>query len=104
MPWHDWAQSVGILLRSEPLDQYGLRYKSKEKNASLVASEIDEPKHCRVVPMLLALPPDEAAFYEFESNVVEPLGKTQHSFDETGERFGFVLGITIEYVFFNESA
>ena len=47
--------------------------------------------------MLAALPPEEAAFYEAERQVVDPSGKSEILFNEIEDRYGFVGGTYTEY-------
>jgi hypothetical protein len=45
------------------------------KQIPLEPDPIDEPKHCRTVDMLAALPPEEADYYTNEENVLDYTGK-----------------------------
>jgi hypothetical protein len=54
--------------------------------------DVDEPTDERCVDMLACLPPEDAAFYEVEANVVELAGKSQILFEEIEERHCFVGG------------
>ena len=92
------AQSISTLLRTEPLDQYGMRFARSDKHAELISHLIDEPDHQRVVNMLDALPPEEAAYYASEKNVLDAAGKSQQMFNDLQEQYGFIGGSLTEYV------
>ena len=66
--WRSSSGSIGVqavaqLLKISPLACYGSRGAASAPRAKLVAQDIDEPNHSRVVEMLEWLPNDESAYY-----------------------------------------
>ena len=66
----------------------------------LIANLIDEPPDDSVVELLSALPPEERAYYSAEEHVIERCGKSQVTFEEIQQHYGFVGGSTSEYAAF----
>ena len=64
----------------------------------MCADAIDEPDHEDVAPLLDALSPEEADYYQLESNVVEPEGKGVVLAEELADQYGFVGGTEAEYI------
>ena len=90
------AQPSSKLLKSTLHDNY-TSTKVPVKQVSLISAKIDEPTHERVVPLLEALPREDADFYADEANVVDWSDKSAVLFSEIEERYGFVGGSTAEY-------
>ena len=82
---------------AETQDGY-VRLARKAPQVPLCAAAVDEPSTDVVVDMLCALPPDEAQFYETESNVVELTAKSSIITAELEARYGFVGGSRDEYI------
>ena len=72
--------------------------KNRVNQVPIVANSIDEPKTNHVVPMLQALPPQEAEHYALETNVVDTAGKSSIIFREISEQYGFIGGSMEEFV------
>ena len=58
------------LLRSGAVDSYMKLSRPVHAQVSLIADQVDEPATAKTVDLLIALPKDEARFYE-ESNLVD---------------------------------
>ena len=69
------AQPVSKLSSASRSSTYSLHLVRSSKHVSLIVDAIDEPTTETVVPMLDALPLEEAEFYASETNVVETDGK-----------------------------
>ena len=96
------AQAISKLLKTAPLDDYGCRFAKRVKQVPLSADLIDEPCHSRTVDMLAALPPEEAAYYNAEENVVDYCGKCEVQFDALEQQYGFLGGTMENYIaYFN---
>ena len=68
------VQAVREITKATVNDRYSVKEQGTVSQVAMIASAIDEPTHDIVVPMLQALPRDEAEFYEFEANVLELAG------------------------------
>ena len=91
------AQAVAHLTK-KPLDgPYSLKPERVER-VTMLADAIDEPLDPRVVPMLQALPPEDAELYAHEEHVVDLCGKSMAVFSEIEAHFGFVGGSQEEYL------
>ena len=79
-------------------DLYGPR-SSTGKRTVLDAERIVEQsaEDQRVVPLLQALPWEEAQYYAKESNVVQQGAVSSILFAEATQRYGFVEGSQVEY-------
>ena len=66
-------------------------------HSTFVADRIDEVVTSRVVDMMEALPPEEAAFYKDEENVVDWKGKLQIVKEELELHYGCVGGSESEW-------
>jgi hypothetical protein len=84
------VHSVAALLKADKVDRYGSKHRAGFSQTELISAEVDEPPATSgVVNMLAALPPEEAAFYEAERQVVDPSGKSEILFNEIEDRYGF---------------
>ena len=80
---------------------YGVRRANDTPHLTLCAEDVDEPLDVSKVIMLDCVSPEEASFYEAESNVVDYEGKSEIIFQEIEEHFGFIGGTEqafIEYM------
>ena len=73
------VQPVNTLLKSTSASLYSVKATNR-KHIDLIADSIDEPKDDLIVPLLEALPPEEAAYYSREQNLVEFTGKSSFFF------------------------
>ena len=65
----------------------------------MVAHAIHKPpKSSKAIPLLEALPHEEACFYSLEHNVLDLNGKNQFSFRTIEQHYGFVGGSEQQYV------
>ena len=92
------AQSIAELIKSTETDTYGVPCPKGASQVPMLAAAIDEPADPRVVEMLRALPPEKAAYYEHENNVVNSLEVNSVAFAEIQERFGFIGGTYEQYI------
>ncbi len=70
---------------------------SGSSHESLRAADVAEPSSLATVDMLAALPPEEAAFYRDEDNVLLRDGYSHEVFKELETAYGFVGGEYEEY-------
>ena len=92
------ARSVYEFLKIDATSRYGDTAAKSVARTRLDASLLDEPDTERVVPMLAALPPEEATFYSCEQNVVDWNGKSSAIVEELEEQYAFVAGSLDQYV------
>ena len=90
----DMASSLVKRTRAE---SYHRVARTKVVQEPLVAECIDEPDNNRVVDMLSALGPEEAAYYSSEHNLVDWSGKSLEQFKELQTQYGFVGGTQEQY-------
>ena len=86
-----------VLLRAEPHESCTVR-RAKVPQVTFLADRIDEPRGNRVVNMLAALPPEEAAYYAKEEHVVDWCGKSTVQLEELEAHYGFFGGSYTEWV------
>ena len=96
------AQSAAMLLKADQTDRYSFQMRTRAQ-VPILALALDEPApNWPTVPMLEALPWDEAKFYEDERHVVDFSGKTDILFQEIQARYCFVGGSYEQYTaYFN---
>ena len=92
------AHATAKLVKSDITDSYGLTGGRAGQHEVLRAHDVDEPEHTRIVPLLEALPPEEAAYYRDEDNVILQEGCSEAIFKELESHYGFVGGPYSEYI------
>ncbi len=91
------VQALASLLKA-PLDESGYVRPTGVRQVPMVADNMVEPKEDKCICMLQALPGEDAAYYQFEDNVVETNGKCSAMFEETEQRYGFIGGELQEFL------
>ena len=82
--------------------EYALAKTARAAHRPLVASLVAEPSTDRVVPLVEALGPLEAAYYSDENRVVDRVGKSEVLQQALEEKYAFVGGGLSEYIkYFN---
>ena len=74
------------------------------RQVPLCASSIDEPPAGVDVPMLEALPPEEAAFYEKEIQVLDMMGKSHAVAADLEDQYVFLGGSRYEWLQYHHRA
>ena len=90
------VQALAKLLKMGPEETYLTGIKRK-RHAELVADLIDEPTENTLVPLLEALPEEEAIYYGEEQNLMRTGEVSQVIMEELTHRYGFVGGRQAEY-------
>ena len=70
------VRAVASLLKA-PLDESGYVKPTGVRQVSMIADRMVEPSDARSIPMLDALPAEDAAYYSEEHHVVETSGKSR---------------------------
>ena len=91
------ALSVAALTKTSADELYSVRATGETPHTPLRPYDVDEPSTENIVPMLEALPWEEAEYYQKESNVLAA-DVCPVLFDEIQTRFGFVGGSYNDYV------
>ena len=80
------VRALACLLQSQPSEGYARGERIRAPRATLCAAAIDEPgPEENTVPMLEALPPEDASFYSCEANVMREEACSEQLFqDVTG--------------------
>lgn len=91
------AEAARRLTKAEVVDRYSVKFKGHTQ-VEMIADLLDEPAHNRVVRLLEVLPPDLAARYRYENNIVSWAGKSEVVMREIEDNYGFVGGSQHEYI------
>ena len=92
------VQAAATLVKTCAEDLYGMKPLKKSPHVELEAALVDEPSSGTVVPMLEALPHDEAAYYSDPKHLVRPESQSEALFQEITEQFTFVGGTQTQYL------